>query len=1665
MKILKRCLIFSLFLIPFFFFYSTLLLFSSQWAVKFFTAYYLHEKIVYQEARLEGNQLILIQPCFEQGERFKAEKMIFTCTFNKAKKELNLALQIDKLHWTPNPAQLNWEEMKRFFESKSVFIRINPSLTIQDGVISWPMSEQTLSPIRFSLKGDRRAGGMLSVYLDESNPANNQLTIQAFNRSKVLTLNWDCQSVQCQKLMSVATLLFPQLQSWHFTSGVLHGQLQAIFPAKKKPRLEGQFSLLNAHFHQEGSPLKGEVEELRVKVTGPSNETQKGLFEGSIEIVKPGVLTYAEGDKEYWKLDQVKGKISLDGARQALVQLDAEGHVQQHCSHFNLDGQWQDDHPERPFHLDINFTCHSIDQPQSQITLALYPQASFQLAEIKCSKLSSIECELFQTLLASYWPDLKQVELKEGIFNGLIQIELSKKGMNQVQFKDWEIEQLRFIYAPWKATFYFPYWKGDGVLDASAEDAWSTTYANLHIEEGQIQFEGLYPFTHLATHLKIEKGCIDRSLVQLQWMDLKGHLDIEWNQHRELLQLHLHGQLLDLASRLPVRFQSIIVQHFSHYPLEIFAELKRKNGELEMEGLISLQDLTLETAPHFIYFGGGFKKFLSPVGWFNSSELPLETFISPFLFPTSSLQLTGLTHLKGSFSSEEIFIEYEAKRAVLENEDLLIELKPAGLAPIVGTHRIDLITFTHQGCLPIRNGFYIEKSHQLLFSDIQGDVLFKDQKMIMPSLETYCQGIYLNGSLCVDYSHPIPNIFNLTCHFPIFHGSLDHMKQVFTQLDSSINWHHFPLKGEIEGREQGIYFAIDFEPTDFHIAQAQMQGVLTQGTMPISGSHLSLQDLYADIQYEQTKKELKLTEIQGSVVLRKGEEAEEYQLAGSYVSIQPKYMTGDIWINSGMHQICRLCLDLDQQDVGIDCQLDLAKSHFSGMYPHYFSLKLKDWETVDFCHIRAEFPLEAIFKDMQLFLRTGLFFPEELQKNLSHIYLARGDCQLEIDYDSHLNRLDYHLKAQHLNWNDSVFNAFNFQGKKQEKTWLIDQLQLDQWSLAAEIQNRQDQWKVDFLGLSDGQSFLMGLEGVLNPAEKCLKGKVNLFEANLTQLSQWEALQAIKEYAVGGQIKGAEGAIQLTLLNQAPWLKVEAALQLRGQEITIRDYPLFLTQPFSLEVSSKSLLLSHLSCKLEQQSQVVIEKICYNWEQKTWECPFISVSIPSYELKPLANRLHASFPEVCDEKTRKILATCRTEGSLEAVLAFEQKNGYSTFSAQLNDGLYYFKKRPYDVKNLHVHVDQNLFTFSLATYEERCPFVIEGYAEWPLLEKGGVTLRDKTSVQPLSIAWTDDPKEGFKVEAIEGEFAGLQIHLKQTPQLERQFGWSWLHGRVDVDFNSVCSLLSSDVAETISGLDLGPLYTIEGNWHVNSEEGLKFLDMVHFQGKLYGRNAIVKGYQVDKLEADLFYAPYRLDVQQFSIEDSSGQVTCAECAVVRQEEKKWMLVIPRLIVKNFRPSLLREPASITPSQFKTLLIRRIVLNDFYGELDHVSTWRATGVLNFLNSARKHFSHPIFTIPAELILRIGLNPDVLNPVTGTIFFNLQGDRFTLDKFKDVFSEGRGSKFYLAKGNSSSWMDFNGNLSVHIRMKQYNLLFKIAELFTVSIQGNIKKPKYNLQKQEK
>ena len=90
--------------------------------------------------------------------------------------------------------------------------------------------------------------------------------------------------------------------------------------------------------------------------------------------------------------------------------------------------------------------------------------------------------------------------------------------------------------------------------------------------------------------------------------------------------------------------------------------------------------------------------------------------------------------------------------------------------------------------------------------------------------------------------------------------------------------------------------------------------------------------------------------------------------------------------------------------------------------------------------------------------------------------------------------------------------------------------------------------------------------------------------------------------------------------------------------------------------------------------------------------------------------------------------------------------------------------------------------------------------------------------------------------------------------------------------------------------------------------------------------------------------------------------------------------------------------------------------------------------------------------------MGLDLELLIPVAGNLDFEIRNKKFVITGMHDLYSENQRSKFFSV---GEPYMDFEGNLNIDVKMKQY-VLFKITEKFVLSITGNIQKPEIKLMK---
>lgn len=547
-----------------------------------------------------------------------------------------------------------------------------------------------------------------------------------------------------------------------------------------------------------------------------------------------------------------------------------------------------------------------------------------------------------------------------------------------------------------------------------------------------------------------------------------------------------------------------------------------------------------------------------------------------------------------------------------------------------------------------------------------------------------------------------------------------------------------------------------------------------------------------------------------------------------------------------------------------------------------------------------------------------------------------------------------------------------------------------------------------------------------------------------------------------------KGKLNIKFIDKAPWFQIESHFSARVTDFQINKFSLNIEKSFDFHfISNEKIELNNVQGTLinglEDQDQFIFKDLYYDIKKKYFSSNLL-FNIPIEYLDQTFEKFNQSFPQF-NLSSYNIIKTIKKDGNLSGALNFIKDSNHSQVDVVLDKGIYTFGDNDLYLNYFSLKVLPKEIHFLGQSVLSNCPFTIEAKSDLPNMNQGSILLTDCLSKEttPLCIKWKNESTVPT-IQSIYGYFYGIDCKLDRIKSSEFN-SYPTLKGQADLNINKLSLLLRDQEAEKIKYLQIGNSFRLNGNFCLYSILEKNFLNNFCFEGNLHSQNAIFKGYITESIEANIKYIPGHLEATNINIQDQSGSLKCAKLNMQRDEKTfDWFFSMPNLSIKNFRPHLLKNVNDSNTSKFKTLIIRRTEMENISGKLDDVSTWRMKGFLHFLNPSRKDFFHPIFIFPVEIFSNLGLAPQTLNPVTGIIYYDLQDNKFYLNKFKDVYSEGRGSKFYLAAG-SPSWIDINGNLSIQIRMKQNNLMFKLAELFTVSIEGNIRKPKYSLKKIEK
>ena len=1043
--------------------------------------------------------------------------------------------------------------------------------------------------------------------------------------------------------------------------------------------------------------------------------------------------------------------------------------------------------------------------------------------------------------------------------------------------------------------------------------------------------------------------------------------------------------------------------------------------------------------------------------------------------------LSGYGDFEGMFDPESANVTFDAYDVVLENESLSIDIKELQHATCYVSFEDKAI----QGTLPVENGTYFERNNGLLFTDINAKIELQDKKIHIPSIDAFCNGLYFAGVMDLDFTNPIPGVFSIEMRAHTMNGKFSQAQHFFSHFKKPFFFVKMPFEADVSFTKEGGFCRFDFEPGSYQF-QTRLQGCLAEGQMQSENFDVAVQALSLDFDYDHQANQLNFSDIQGVLLVGKPDHVEEYLIAGDHVRFTDYAKNEsefDVWVGDRNRDIIRIAgkttapKELGEGDF-VEFLLDQDLSHFGDVHLNTCQLILSNWSEVETCKLEFAFKLDTLFRDLQRFSHSGfLFLSPRLLAYLNQIQAAGGDFSVGLDFDKTSSLFNYHVAGKDLLVADNQFKQFLLTGKRAHRTWVIDQLLLDDLSIAADIFYEEGDCQINFLGLRLGSALLAGMDGRLCKDGSALDGHVNLLEVDLERLNEWPAFRSfVEKVQPHGAVK-ATGQMRVEFGKGASDWRGEATLTASLKNMQLKGLDFQDAEGVSCHLTSdRGVVLRQIKTALRSPDKksvtafLDVDKVDYDSGSDAFYLEGMHFNVPAEKLPVLTRVLGSTFPDVFSSAFLESCAKVKETGNFEGTLNVDVAEPHHAVRLALKAGKYLFHDQEHEVSNFVLDLDPCEFKLLTQYRYQQHLFWMLVHSKSPQLDYGRMALMDQhpdqqaaSNLSPLVVYWRNYADTGLTVETAEGSFAGLQVSLYRNPDNPLDKDAMHLEGEVFADVRKACCLLPEDLAQKMAVLGMGSGYTLKGSYLI-SRQGKE--NRVFCHGTLLGNDCELRGYQFVQLKADVNMTPELVSLKNVRIDDPCGVFISDAISLEKKNNAQWLCSSPGIRVVEFRPSLLREAGHYSITPMKPLIVRQIGLDNLQGIVGDEASFTGYGTLEFANPHKKNFQNPLLAIPAEILSRIGLDLTVLTPVVGTIFYELRDGRVVFTRFKDMYSEGRLSKFYLSQNPlHESSMDFEGNLSLHVRMKQYNLLFKIAELFTVKVNGTLLKPAYSLQKQQK
>jgi len=1088
--------------------------------------------------------------------------------------------------------------------------------------------------------------------------------------------------------------------------------------------------------------------------------------------------------------------------------------------------------------------------------------------------------------------------------------------------------------------------------------------------------------------------------------------------------------------------------------ITIDATVSHESSNTQTEGV-----LYLESGDHtdIIDFAFHLKDMMLQKGQFSGNDLLLGKYVSPIIFKNDdakrNLSLSAHGDISGVFTSKAINIKYCSNNVLLENPRLAIASNTIKNAE----HNFDLTNNSHNGHISIQGGSYLEKKSGLYFCDINTTVNFRNDNITINNINTICEGLKLCGDIDID--HKKRNFLNIGIHLKESSGTFPALQQFCSHIDKYHLW-ELPIKGIVSDSSGKSFINITTSP-DMVMFDVGIYGSLSNGSITAPSYNLTSRDVKTDFEYIYNNKNniLNIINTTGRFSIGDDKDHDDYTIYSPFtsLSISPDLTAlFDVSINNTNSQtICNLVGNAKKNSLGnIDWLLDKEQCHLGSIIFNISSLTTLRDLTIVAISSAPEINLATFHSDIQLLEKSNIL-PLKTRYLMQHkpYQSLSGNLKCLIILDEKSPTYNFSINSNDIHIDKKDINHFSLSGEKSPSQWIISSLQYNELTAAARIspQNSDNDWFIDSLHLSYGNSIELDAHGEYSVRDDIFTAQLDAFELDLNKLHKLPSIYSImKSLKPQGKLQ-ASGTLMFHIFSNPHILDMNSNIEISFQELSLN----------SISFHNND-TLKDCFC---DNPKFILKKFNYNFVTNIFGLDNLEFSIPTNRLECISDLLEYTYSGRAEKNLRNYLIHIKNRETLEGNISIYNSPGGCLWELHIQDGIYVFKEHHHNLEKFSVEYNKNILTFHTQYLYNDHTFWLSGKTNTTAFNDIELTVSDEhpknmqnTGINPLTLLWERDAHQKLAFKQAEGTVFGLKTYITAINTADSSENL-FFQGKIQFNPNEISWLLPEELQNKIEKFKICDGYELIGrcSFSKNSKS------LTHFSGALRGKNFGLMGYTFDRLSSQFEYYNNHISIRNFRIDDESGTLSINDININKNEQNNWTLNIPLITIDKFRPYITKKQHLASRQKNRHLLIDTLTLNDLQGELSDNTSFTGNGHAIFSNHRRSQKGRTLFAIPGDLISRIGIDPTLLTPVSGEICYEIKNAKVFFTKFKDIYNDGMISKFYLSNKNKEhSYLDFDGNLHVKVRMKQYNIIFKLAEFFTITIGGTLGNPTHTLQK---